>query len=208
MEVVMKQTKLRTLVECALMVALAIVLGMIVIYEGPFGGSVTLFSMVPLLLISFRHGMKWGLGCCFVYSVVNVFLGIKNLTYIPTPAGVIATIFLDYIIAFTVIGIAGMTRNIKITKNDTANSLMNTFSGSLAALIIRFICHLVSGAVIWYSLTQGWYAEDPTHIVHQYGPWMYSLVYNATFMVPEIALTLVATPVLVRLLSIIPKKTR
>ncbi len=204
----MKQTKLRTLVECALMVALAIVLGMIPIYEAPYGGSVTLFSMVPLLIISFRHGVKWGLGGCFVYSVVNMLLGIKNLAYIPTPEGIIATIFLDYIIAFTVIGIAGMTKNLKITKNDTANSLINTFSGSLVALLIRFACHIVSGAVVWYSLTQGWYADDPTHIVHQYGPWMYSLVYNATFMVPEIVLTLVATPVLVRLLAVIPKKVK
>lgn len=204
----MKLTRLRTLVECALMIALAIVLGMIVIYEGPFGGSVTLFSMVPLLLISFRHGIKWGLGCGFVYSVVNMFLGIKNLAYIPTVWGIIATIFLDYIIAFTVIGIAGMTRNIKLTKNTAANSLINTFGGSFIALTIRFVCHLVSGAVIWYSLTQGWYADDPTHIVHKYGPWMYSLVYNATFMIPEIVLTLIATPVLVRLLAIIPQKNR
>ena len=204
----MKLTRLRTLVECALMIALAIVLGMIVIYEGPFGGSVTLFSMVPLLLISFRHGIKWGLGCGFVYSVVNMFLGIKNLAYIPTAWGIIATIFLDYIIAFIVIGIAGMTRNIKLTKNTAANSLINTFGGSFIALTIRFVCHLVSGAVIWYSLTQGWYADDPTHIVHKYGPWMYSLVYNATFMIPEIVLTLIATPVLVRLLAIIPQKNR
>lgn len=204
----MKLTRLRTLVECALMIALAIVLGMIVIYEGPFGGSVTLFSMVPLLLISFRHGIKWGLGCGFVYSVVNMFLGIKNLAYIPTAWGIIATIFLDYIIAFTVIGIAGMTRNIKLMKNTAANSLINTFGGSFIALTIRFVCHLVSGAVIWYSLTQGWYADDPTHIVHKYGPWMYSLVYNATFMIPEIVLTLIATPVLVRLLAIIPQKNR
>lgn len=204
----MKLTRLRTLVECALMIALAIVLGMIVIYEGPFGGSVTLFSMVPLLLISFRHGIKWGLGCSFVYSVVNMFLGMKNLAYIPTAWGIIATIFLDYIIAFTVIGIAGMTRNIKLMKNTAANSLINTFGGSFIALTIRFVCHLVSGAVIWYSLTQGWYADDPTHIVHKYGPWMYSLVYNATFMIPEIVLTLIATPVLVRLLAIIPQKNR
>jgi len=201
----MKLTRLRTLVECALMIALAIVLGMIPIYEGPYGGSVTLFSMVPLLIISFRHGLKWGLGCSFVYSIVNMFLGMKNLAYIPTAAGIIATVFLDYIIAFTVIGIAGMTRNLKITKNDTANSLINTFSGSLIALVIRFACHIVSGAVIWYSLTQGWYADDPTHIVHKYGAWMYSVVYNATFMVPEIVLTVIAVPVMIKLLGIASK---
>ena len=204
----MKQTKLRTLIECALMVALSIVLGMVVIYEGPFGGSVTLFSMVPLLLVSFRHGVKWGLGSAFVYSVVNMLLGIKNLTYMPTPSAVVACILLDYTIAFTVIGLAGMLRNVKFTKNDTANSILSTFSGTATVLVLRFICHIVSGAVLWYSLTQGWYADDPTHIVNQYGAWMYSLIYNSTFMVPEIVLTLLATPVLRRLLDISSRRGR
>ena len=54
-------SKTRTLVECALMIALGTVLANIKIYELPNGGSITLFSMLPFIMISFRHGVKWGL---------------------------------------------------------------------------------------------------------------------------------------------------
>ena len=57
-------SKTRTLVECALMIALGTVLANIKIYELPNGGSITLFSMLPFVLLSFRHGVKWGLFCC------------------------------------------------------------------------------------------------------------------------------------------------
>ena len=56
----MSQTysKTRTLVECALMIALGTVLANIKIYSLANGGSVTLFSMLPFIMISFRHGVK------------------------------------------------------------------------------------------------------------------------------------------------------
>ena len=115
----MKRSKTRVLIECAMMVALSSVLGMIVIYEAPFGGSVTLFSLVPMLLIGFRHGAKWGFAASFVYSVINLIMGLKNLAYIPTPEGIIACIFLDYIIAFTIIGVAGFSEIYRCSKTKT-----------------------------------------------------------------------------------------
>lgn len=202
----MKRSKTRVLIECAMMVALSSVLGMIVIYEAPFGGSVTLFSLVPMLLIGFRHGAKWGFAASFVYSVINLIMGLKNLAYIPTPEGIIACIFLDYIIAFTIIGVAGFFRNIQVFKNQTVNFIFATTVGTLVAMVLRFICHVISGAVIWYSLTKGWYPDDPTHIVNQYGPWLYSTVYNLTFTGPEVLLTLLATPVIRKLLDIVDRR--
>lgn len=65
-------SKTRTLVECALMIALGTVLANIKIYELPNGGSVTLFSMLPFILISFRHGVKWGLFTGFVNSLLQM----------------------------------------------------------------------------------------------------------------------------------------
>ena len=61
-------SKTRTLVECALMIALGTVLANIKIYSLPNGGSITLFSMLPFIMISFRHGVKWGLFTGFVNS--------------------------------------------------------------------------------------------------------------------------------------------
>lgn len=57
----MRQSKVRTLSECAIMLALSIALSFVVIYKMPLGGSVTLFSMLPVMLVSVRHGLKWGL---------------------------------------------------------------------------------------------------------------------------------------------------
>ena len=54
-------SKTRTLVECALMIAIGTILSMIKLIELPNGGSVTLLSMLPFILVSFRHGVKWGL---------------------------------------------------------------------------------------------------------------------------------------------------
>ena len=67
-------SKTRTLVECALMIALGTVLANIKIYELPNGGSITLFSMLPFIMISFRHGVKWGLFTGFVNSLLQMLL--------------------------------------------------------------------------------------------------------------------------------------
>ena len=63
-------SKTRTLVECALMIALGTVLANIKIFEMPNGGSITLLSMLPFILVSYRHGTKWGLfpGCLLYTS--------------------------------------------------------------------------------------------------------------------------------------------
>ena len=61
--------------------------------------------------------------------------------------------------------------------------------GACLVSVIRFACHVIAGAVIWYELDLEWYADDPTHIVHLYGPWMFSIVYSAIYMIPEIIAT-------------------
>ena len=66
----MRSTKTKTLVECALMIALATILGYIPIFELPQGGSITACSMMPLVVASFRHGPKWGLFTGFIVSYV------------------------------------------------------------------------------------------------------------------------------------------
>ena len=51
--------KTRIMVESAVLIAASVILSFIKIYEAPLGGSVTLFSMVPLMIISIRHGLGW-----------------------------------------------------------------------------------------------------------------------------------------------------
>lgn len=68
------------LVECALLMALSIVLSMIKVWEMPQGGAVTAAGMVPVAMIALRHGTKWGLGAGFAYSLVQMLIG-----FVPPP---------------------------------------------------------------------------------------------------------------------------
>ena len=88
-------SKTRTLVECALMIALGTVLANIKIFEMPNGGSITLLSMLPFILVSYRHGTKWGLFTGFVNSLLQMLLGF----YAPPAPGLlplVGMILLDY----------------------------------------------------------------------------------------------------------------
>ena len=195
------QPKTRLLVESAMMVALGTVLSLIKVYEAPFGGSVTLLSMAPIILLSLRRGVKVGLPAAFVYSVLQLILGISNVAWVPSAGGRILCILFDYIFAFSVLGLAGTAALLRPTGNEKTNLWIAAVVGTLAVVLLRFACHIVSGAVIWYALDLEWYADDPGHIVHKYGAWLFSLVYNAGFMVPETIETVIGVPLLAKALA-------
>ena len=166
-------SKTRTLVECALMIALGTVLANIKIYELPNGGSITLFSMLPFIMISFRHGVKWGLFTGFVNSLLQMLLGF----YAPPAPGILARVGLvplHYVLAFTLLGLASA-----IAK-PFANKLVGVGVGTAAVCGIRFLCSFLSGVLIWGNLSDGLAA------------WTFSLTYNGSYMLPETIMTTVA----------------
>lgn len=165
----MKQTK-RThcMVEAALLVALSTVLSVLKIAELPYGGSITLASMFPILLLAYRHGLAWGLGGGLVHAVLQQLLGLKNLSYFTTWQSVVAIILLDYIVAFTVIGLGGIFRRVTDRQN------LALTAGALLVSVLRYLCHVISGATVWAGLS----IPDSAAIG-------YSLIYNATYMIPE-----------------------
>lgn len=165
---VMNQSKTKSLVECAIMIALATVLSMIKLAELPYGGSITIASMLPIAIIAYRRGMGWGLGSAFVYGIVQQLLGLNSLSYVTTWQSIVAVILLDYIVAFTVIGFAGIFRN-KIE-----NQALGLTLGCVFVSILRYICHVISGATVWAGLS------IPTQAALSY-----SFIYNATYMLPE-----------------------
>ena len=133
-------SKTRTLVECALMIALGTVLANIKIFEMPNGGSITLLSMLPFILVSYRHGTKWGLFTGFVNSLLQMLLGF----YAPPAPGLlplVGMILLDYVLAFTLLGLAGA-----IAK-PFKNRLVGVAVGTAAVCGIRFLCSFLSGIV-------------------------------------------------------------
>ena len=144
-----RRQKIRRLCECSMMIALATVLSMIKIYEAPLGGSVTLFSMVPILICGYVYGAKTGFATAFVYSVIQLLFGIGTVAYVPDPLGIVLCILLDYTFAFSVLGIAGLFRKLHLTASEEKNRYINLTLGSLSALILRFALHILSGKVIF-----------------------------------------------------------
>ena len=98
-------SKTRILVECALMIAIGTVLSNIKIFTMPNGGSVTLLSMLPFVLVSFRHGVKWGLFTGLVNGCLQMLLGFWAP---PTPTFIyfLGEVLLDYLVAFMALGMA------------------------------------------------------------------------------------------------------
>jgi thiamine transporter len=124
----------KVLAEMAIAIALATVLSYIKIFTMPYGGSVTLGSMVPILLIAFRRDVKVGVITGVIYGFVQMFLD----GWFYSPVGMA----LDYPIAFGVLGIAGLFKKQPII-------------GVVIAMAGRFISHFISGVVFF-----GMYAPE------------------------------------------------
>ncbi len=166
------QNRTRTLVEAALLVALATVLSLFKLVDLPYGGSVTLASMLPIVLLSYRHGVLWGLGGGAVFALLQQLLGLNNLTYFTTWQSVVAVILLDYAAAFALTGLGGVYRR-AAKKQSTALAL-----GAATVCVLRYLCHVVAGATVWAGLS----IPDAAALA-------YSIGYNATYMIPESIVT-------------------
>jgi thiamine transporter len=173
----MKKITTRKLVESAMLIAVGTVLSLIQI-SLPFGGGITACSMLPLIVLSHRYGWKWGVVSAFIYSVLQLLLGMNNVGYATSFVMMLGIIFLDYIIAYTVIGLSGIFD--KIIKNPRAAVAV----GIAVTFIARFLCHLVSGAWIW-----GVWMPEEFMGLPMTNVWVYSFLYNGWYMAAEIVVT-------------------
>ena len=182
-----KKTKIMT--ECAILIALSTVLSFVKVWNMPWGGSITLFSMLPVACISVRHGVKWGLGSAFVYSVIQLFFGITldGLLGWGLTGGILAAcILLDYILAFSVLGLSGVLSN---------KGLKGVLFGTFLSVFLRFVCHFLSGVYVFASAGKLWQGFETSNT------FLYSLVYNGAYMLPEIVMTLVGAAVVFKALE-------
>lgn len=168
------KNRVRKLVECAVMIALASALSFFPILKMPYGGSVTFASMLPIILIAYRNGIGWGLGSGFAFAFIQQMLGLDNLSYVSTWQSVLAVIILDYALAFVVLGLGGIFRG-KL-KNQSAEMIL----GTVFVCALRYLCHVISGATVWAGIS------IPTKAAL-----IYSIGYNATYMLPEVIVTAV-----------------
>ena len=181
----MRNSKVLILVEGALMIALATVLSFIRVFKLPWGGSITLLSMLPIVLFSIRRGVKKGLAVSFLFSLIQFFQGIMDglFSWGLTPTMLIACILLDYVLAFSVLGFAGILR-----KKGTGGWLF----GIGFAIILRFACHFASGVIIWKSFGELWGGFFTENYV------LYSFCYNAAYMLPELIFTMIVAVLLLK----------
>ena len=150
------------------MVAVAQILSFIKLWEMPWGGSVVL-AMVPIIFFAVRWGFGPGMLVSFVFGVLQfVFDGGFAIGW--------QSIIGDYILAFSVLGLAGLFHGKR----------GGVFIGTLVAGGARFLVHYVVGATIWAA-----YMPDEFFGMTMKSPWFYSLLYNLAYMLPNILITMV-----------------
>ncbi|WP_350344889.1 energy-coupled thiamine transporter ThiT [Proteinivorax tanatarense] len=159
----MRNEKTKILVEAGVMLALAIILSYLRLGRMPQGGSVSL-QMLPIFIIALRWGVVPGVLTGAAFGLMQILLG---EAWIATPLQA----FIDYPLAFGVVGIAGFFRNKKVV-------------GIALGGMLRFLCHFFAGVVFFAE-----YAGEQN-------VYIYSGVYNITYILPEIIIAALITPML------------
>ena len=190
----MKQTSQRVhiLCEAAILVALSVVLSiasklLLEPFLAPlflFGGSITLFSMLPICILSIKHGIGWGLGGAFCFSWFQILQG-GVFAWGLTPVMLIGSLLLDYLLAFTILGFAGIFRT---------KGIKGMIAGVALVCVGRFLVHFLAGIILWANLAE-FVAFGQAWINR---PVLYSICYNGIYMLPETVMTVAATAIFLR----------
>lgn len=211
-------TKTKKLVLTAMLLAAATMLSFFKLFELPFGGTVTPGSMMPIVLIAYLYGTRWGITSSLIYGVLQLLCGMGTVSafFLPgesrmLPLYAVSICILDYILAYGVLGFAGVFKG---KKSDDSISLT---MGIILAVALRYIVHTVSGALFFGAWAE-WFFADSTGlsqigILQGFCTWvtnhvsgvglsiLYSVIYNGSYMIPELIITALVTPFVYRVLK-------
>ena len=203
--------KIRILTECAIMIALSAVLEFVsksIIPEMTFGGQITIVSMLPVILVAWKYGISKGVITGLLYSAVQLVMGMGTISkmimpssdeYLGSLLNIVLMFALDYIIAYTVLGLSAMYK--KAIKNNAVSLALGAFT----TLLLRYICHIISGYILfgswaeWFFSQEGFYSWGQTILDTFSGnalALVYSIIYNGFYMIPEIIITTVVAAVI------------
>ena len=168
----MKNTKLRVLTEGAILIALAEILSFLPFYRLPWGGAIDL-AMLPIMVACVR----WGVGPGLLVSVAHAIL--QTLFEGGFAIGW-QSIVGDFLLAYTVLGVAGLFRG-------------KFVAATLISCTARFLVHYVVGATIWAE-----YMPESFFGMTMTTPWLYSALYNGAYMLPDMAILLIAGVLLLK----------
>lgn len=170
-------SKTQIIAESAIMIALSIALFAVsdaIPWPFIYGGGFSLFGQVPIIIVSYRHGIRNGLVASTALALFEMIMGFKNFSHVNGIVAWLIVALADYLIAFGCLGLGGIFKN-KI-KNQTAALV----TGGISVCIIRFLCHFISGVTIWKGYT-------PENMLVG----VYSLVYNGSYMLIETIITVI-----------------
>ena len=172
------------LTESAIMLALAFALSSAKLFEMPLGGSVTVASMLPIMVISYKWGCKAGLATSFLYSITQALQALAQgnvFPYCESGDTLLICVIFDYIFPFTILGLAGML--VGKMNNKNAEKIL----GASIVVFLRFCSHFLTGVYIW-----GQWAPDGM------GKYLYSFLYNGGFLGVDFAILLASLVLILR----------
>ena len=197
-----KKQRIQAITVSAVMIAFAVSISAICavmpFLNLPFGGGFTIASMLPIIIVAYMYGTKWGLLTAFVYSIMQMLLGFNTVSAFFLPGDsqmlwyrAVIVCLIDYVIAYTVLGFGGIFRN----KLETKKALV---VGSIFAISLRYVTHIVSGAIFFGTWAEWFFTQDGfpawgQKILETFSggslATVYSIIYNGTYMIPEIIIT-------------------
>lgn len=161
-----KKLSAKQIAFCGVALAIALVLSFIKAFDMPMGGSITMFSMFFITIIGYWYGPAVGIMAGVAYGMLQFIL--DPIFYS------IPQMFVDYPLAFGALGLSGFFKNLK------GKGVVNGLTvGYVAGVIGRYVFAVLSGVLFFAA-----YAGDQN-------PWIYSLTYNMTYILPEAIITLI-----------------
>ena len=192
------------LVKTSILLTIATVLSVVKLFSMPFGGTITPASMMPVILIAYIYGTKWGLFSAFIYGILQMITGMNVVSAMFLPGEsqmviwhAVLVCVIDYILAYMMLGFGG------VFKNKIKNQSLSIALGTFVSMLLTYIMHIVSGYIFygawaeWFFTQDGFYSFGKTIVESFSGNLLsliYSVIYNGLYMIPEIIITVLLTP--------------
>lgn len=189
----MQKNKTKVMTVSAMMLGLSTILSIFPKFSGlwPNGGSITVCCMLPIILVSYLYGVKQGLLTGLAFGILQILLGLKGIAGMNL-LSTLGVLFFDYIVAFTVLGFGGLF------KGKLKNTALELSLGSVLAIFLRLVAHFISGYLLfsgyaeWFFTQEGFTLGNSIFAALGNGTalfMLYSLMYNASYLLPEMIIT-------------------
>lgn len=160
-----KKLSTKELVFCAMAMALAFVTSYMKVFTLPYGGSVTLFSMLFICLIGNWYGVKVGILTGLAYGILQFVQEPYVLSFFQ--------VCCDYVLAFAGLGFSGVFWKSK-------NGLLK---GYILGILVRGAFHALGGYLYWMDYMPESFPKALTAL--------YPIIYNYSYILAEGVITAV-----------------